>query len=198
VQLDVNASFGDTEHRIAWLSLQADGSVSVGLAARTFISRRFLARYDVWNADNRVADNYLISHSPDELEPVRNPHFTFHPLATFQLRANDDEILFQGLADVGLIVEDVGRFPWIRMVSGPIRELPRPGSARHPPPEVISVLVPSQDISLGLGVDFVSPGAGNKSGALVERFLDVGNHRLHLFIETLEAQQPTLSWYHEH
>ena len=71
------------EHTIGWISLQPDGSVSVGLADQAFISPRFRARQFVWNAYNRVAVQYLVPHSPQELRAVTNPHLTFPPSHLF-------------------------------------------------------------------------------------------------------------------
>jgi hypothetical protein len=80
MNLIVNARTPESEHTIAWLSVQPDNSVSVGLSDRTFISPRFHARQFLWNVDNRVTVEYLVPHDPDELRPVINPHLTFHPV----------------------------------------------------------------------------------------------------------------------
>jgi hypothetical protein len=192
-----------SEHALAWLSLQYGGvaapkrdGISVVLADTAFISPRFRARQDLWNVDNRVTVQYLIPHSPHALHPVLHPHLTFHPPMSFHVRANKDpEMLFEGIADVGLMLVDDTRVPWIRFVSKPVRELmPTKARARA---TVISVPVESADVSVGLAVNFVRPGANDSSGGLVDRFLDWGQYRLHVFCEALHAQQPTLAWFHE-
>jgi hypothetical protein len=157
----------------------------------------------VQNIDNRVTVQYLVSHSPEELRPVTNPHFTFHPPMLFHLKADHDPGMpFEGVADVALMLDDDTRVPWIRFVSKPVCELvptkARPGAA------VISVPVESADVSVGLAVDFVRTGESASSGGLVDRFLDwgpflnLGPYRLHVFCEALAAQQPTLAWYHQY
>lgn len=70
----VNAVSAGSEHRIGWESLQPDGSISVGLADRAFMSPRFHARQFLWNAYNRVTIQYLVPHSLERLRSVTNPH----------------------------------------------------------------------------------------------------------------------------
>src|SRR5690349_11976900 len=126
----IDATEPTATRSIAWVSLQPDGSISVGLTDRTYVSPRFRARQFVWNAYNRVVAEYLIPHSSDELHVARNPHLTFHPPIYFHLRANGDEELFAGIADVGLMLTQVNRVPWIRFVSRPITEIAARGIPR--------------------------------------------------------------------
>jgi hypothetical protein len=70
----VNAVSAGSDHAIGWVSLQPDGSTSVGLADCAFIPARFHARQFLWNAYNRVIVQCLVPHSPDGLCPVTNPH----------------------------------------------------------------------------------------------------------------------------
>jgi hypothetical protein len=197
-QLEINAVAAGCDYRIGWVSLQSDDSVSVGLAARTFISPRFHARQDLWNVDNRVAVQYLVPHMPEELRPVRNPHLTFHPPITFHLRANGDELLFEGIADVDVMLAEDSRVPWIRFVSGPVSELARAGAPRNPNTSALRVPVESTDVSLGIAVDFIRPGTSEASGRIVDHFVDVGQSRLHIFAEVLAGRQSTLAWYHQY
>ena len=197
-QINVNAVCGGSEYRMGWVSVQSDGSVSVGLAARTFISPRFHARQDLWNVDNRVTVQYLVANTLGDLRGVINPHLTFHPPINFHLRANADELLFEGVADVGIMLAEDGRVPWIRFVTGRVHDLSQPGPARDPNTTVVRVPVVSADLSLGMGVDFVVSEKNTSSGCLVDHFVKAGQFRLQLFVEALEARLPTLAWYHQY
>jgi hypothetical protein len=183
---------------VGWISLQPDGSISVGLSDRTFVSPAFRARNFVWNLYNRVTLEYLVPHTPDTLEPVVNPHLTFHPPIYFHLRANGEEELFAGIAEPRLMLHDQETVPWLRFVSKPVSDL----SAARPPrdPErtaIETVAVPSADGSIGLGIDFVRASHNEEPGFLLSRCFDCGEHRIHVFVEALPPQVPTLAWYHQ-
>jgi hypothetical protein len=120
---------------IAWISFQPDGSISFGLRDKTYISPRLKARHFVWNAYNRVGIEYVVPSDPSALEPVQNPHFTFHPAVRFHLksdrdRISKDEAIFEAIADVGLVLQQQSEMPWIRAVSSPLDQL-RSGFARQ-------------------------------------------------------------------
>jgi hypothetical protein len=124
---------------------------------------------------------------------------TFHPPIYFHLRANNDEELFAGIADVEIMLAQDGRVPWIRFTSRPVREIPLAKPPRDPGrTTVLRVPVDSPDVSLGLAVDFVRPGVDEASGGLAEQFVDSGKNRLHVFCEALPPQAPTLAWYHQY
>jgi hypothetical protein len=198
VILAVRAVAAATEHTIGWVSLQPDGSISVGLADRAFISPRFHARQFLWSAYNRVTVQYLVPHAPEQLRPVTNPHLTFHPPVCFHLRANNDDELFAGIADVAVMLEQDGRVPWVRFVSRPVREMRPAPDPRATRTTILKVPVESPAVSIGLAVDFVRPGAHDPSGRLVDHFIDCGQNRLHVSCEVLKEQQPTLAWYHQY
>jgi hypothetical protein len=171
----------------------------VGLSDRAFISPRFHARQFVWNAYNRVVLEYLVPHSPQELQPVTNPHLTFHPPVYFHLRANDDTELFAGIAEVEIILQQDGRCPWLRFVSKPVRQLPVAGPPRNlARTSALRVSIPSVDCSVGLAVDFVPQGLDRPTDSSADEFVDCGKYRLHVHCEILPAQEPTLSWYHQY
>jgi hypothetical protein len=121
--LAIVAATNEAEFRIAWINESANNSLSVGLADRAPVSPRFHARQFLWNAYNRVTLQYLVPGNTDDLLPVRNPHLTFHPPVYFHLRANDDEELFAGIADVRIMLEQDSVVPWIRFVARPVREM---------------------------------------------------------------------------
>jgi hypothetical protein len=181
------------------MSLQPSGSISVGLADRAFISPRFPARQFLWNAYNRVTVQYVVPESPAELQPVTNPHLTFHSPIYFHLRAKGDQELFAGIAEVEIMLAQDARVRWVRFVSRPVRDMSPAGDPRDPNrTTVIKVPVESPAVSVGLAVDFVRPGVSDRSGGLVDHFIDWGQNRLHLFCEALAEQRPTLAWYHHY
>jgi hypothetical protein len=51
-----------------------DGSISVGVADRAFISPQFHARQFLWKIYNRVTVQFLVPDSQERLRPVTNPH----------------------------------------------------------------------------------------------------------------------------
>jgi hypothetical protein len=57
-----------------WVTVQPDGSISVGLADRASMSPRFRARQFLWNACKRVTVQYRVPHGPEVIRPVTNPH----------------------------------------------------------------------------------------------------------------------------
>jgi hypothetical protein len=197
--ISINAHTSGHEHTIAWISLQPDGSISVGLADRAFISPRFHARQFVWNAYNRVTVQYLVPHSPNELVAVVNPHLTFHPPVYFHLRANHNDELFAGIAEVEIMLLQDERVPWIRFASKPVRDIPFAQPPRDPDrTRVVVVPLASADISVGLSIDFVRPAEDRVSGSLIDEFVDCGRNRLHISCEARPAQQATLAWYHQY
>jgi hypothetical protein len=112
---------------LAWTSFQPDGSISVGLNDRTYISSRFRARLGLWNAYNRVAIEYVVPSDPSALEPVQNPHITFHPPMRMHVKSNSDrvsqdETVFEGMAPVEMVLQQQTEMPWIRATSKPLKE----------------------------------------------------------------------------
>lgn len=197
--LAIAATTADSEHRIAWISESANDSLSIGLADRAFVSPRFHARHFLWNAYNRVTLHYLVPGDTNDLLPVLNPHLTFHPPIYFHLRANDDEELFAGIADVNIMLDQDGEVPWIRFVSRPVREMRKAGSSRNSSnTTTIRIPVQSSDVSIGIGVDIIRPGGSAATPKLVDHFMDYGGYRYHIFCELCRPQPPTLSWYHQY
>src|SRR5262245_59629907 len=47
-------------------------------------------RIGLWNVYNRVGIQYVVPTNPAALEPVPNPHFTFHPAIKFHLKSDQD------------------------------------------------------------------------------------------------------------
>src|SRR5262245_1713132 len=93
-------------------------------------------RIGLWNVYNRVGIQYVVPTNPAALKPVLNPHFTFHPAVKFHLksdqdRASKDEAIFEGIADVAIVLDQQEEMPWIRATSRPLSELPEAGLVRN-------------------------------------------------------------------
>jgi hypothetical protein len=197
--LNIQAVTQGSARTIGWISLQPDGSVSVGLADRTFITPRFNARNFVWNAYNRVSLQYIVPHSPQDLVAVVNPHLTYHPPIHFHLRANGDDELFAGIADVEIMLAQDGHVPWVRFVSRSVRELAVAAAPRDPErTRTLAMPVNDGHASVGFAIDFVRPWDNSLVGSSAEQFVDCGVRRLHVRCEEMPAQAATLSWYHQY
>lgn len=189
--------------RIAWLSLQPDGSISFGLQDKTYIAPAFKAQHFVWNAYNRVKLQYILPSEHDALEPVRNPHFTFHPSVWFQLTSGPQgpqkARLFEAIADVGISVQQNGHLPWLRATTGSLRYL-RTGSLRknHQQSEDLPLLVPSEMCSIAVDIDFIQPGSGSAQVAPSIWTFDWHDVSIRLRMSMTLPQIPTLSWFHFH
>jgi hypothetical protein len=121
--------------RGAWISFQPDGSISVGLSDRAFMTNRFRERVGIWNAYNRVGIAYEAPDNPSALVPVDNPHFTFHPALQFHLkgqldRSTKDEDLFSGIAEVAMVLQQETEMPWLRLTTRSLSALPVAGLSR--------------------------------------------------------------------
>jgi hypothetical protein len=196
--VQVIATFNELERSVGWVSLQPDGAVSVGLSDRTFVAPSFRARDFLWNAYNRVTLEYRVAHDPVGLEPVLNPHLTFHPPIYFHLRENGKDELWAGIADVAIMLEQDGRVPWVRFVSKPFTELNPASPPRDASRTTIQkVSVPSTDCSIGLGIDF-APRPGEAPPEWVTRNLVGATAGVGIDIHTciLPPQIPTLAWLH--
>ena len=192
------AAEGFNPRAVGWISLQPDGAISVGLNDRAFVSPTFRVRNFVWNFYNRVTLEYLVSHSPDALESVPNPHLTFHPPIYFHLRANGKDELFAGIAEPRLMLQATETVPWLRFVSKPIIVLCAASAPRSPDKTTIEeVIVPDTNCSAALGIDFVRPNHVENRKLPWSNHFTCGEHRIHAFIELLAPQIPTLVWYHQ-
>jgi hypothetical protein len=188
--------------RIAWLSFQPDGSISFGLSDRTHISPRFRARNYLWNAYNRIGIEYAVPSDPAALEPVKNPHFTFHPAVIFHLKgqndlSSNDEDLFEGIADVGIVLQQQKEMPWLRATSQALASLPDAGPPRSGNLELIyTVPVVCLAASATIEIDFIRKEDVNTGRTMSPwEFVwhDVG---LRVKAGFKHPQIATLSWFH--
>ncbi len=204
--------------RVAWISLQPNGSISFGLTDKTFISPIFRSRILLWNAYNRVTASYLIESNSSTLEGVKNPHFTYHPPIQFHLKDNKskkkkDKALFEGLCDVPIALNQQQEIPWIRAITRPVSEMRSAGLRwTNTPTNDLAFRLQNENTSLKIGIDFVQPelvgeyddkldglNSDNKkistSKTWAFRHHSVG---LRIGAEISEPQISTLSWFHSY
>lgn len=196
--VQVNAAFGNSERSVGWVSFQPDGAISVGLSDRTFVAPNFRSRNFVWNAYNRVTLDYVVANDPAALEPVLNPHLTFHPPIYFHLRQNGKDELWAGIADVAIMLQQEGRVPWVRHVSKPFAELKSASAPRDPSKtDVKTINLQTSDCSIGLGLDFVRR-EGESPPEWVTRNLSgaTGGVGIDIHVCSVPAQDSTLVWLH--
>lgn len=183
-----------------WMSLQDDGSVSVGISDRTFIAPKFESRSFIWNLYNRRTIHYLVPHTPKALEPVERPHFTFHPPMWFHLRAQRQPALFEGIALVDAALDQQHRYEWLRIASKPIALLATYRGERNSSgaTEVIRIPAPAPRSSIGIGIDFVKTTSEYREDhRLLDTFEIWDGRNLHIFSESLPIQDvTTMAWFH--
>ena len=151
VVVDANAA----PRRVAWIGIQPDDSVSVGLNDRAFIAPDFEEKQYVWNVYNRVSVQYLVPEHSDRVRGIPNPHLTVHPPAWFQLGITKGKKIFEGIGDLQIMLNQDGIVPWIRFVTRQVSKL-KSGPVRAPDrTRILTLPAPTYDCSIGLGVDFV-------------------------------------------
>ena len=181
---------------IIWVSLQDEGSISIGMSDRTFAVPGFVSQMEI---DGTVHQSHVNFEGKLKKKAITNPHFTFHPPMYVHLRANNEDELFAGILGVDFIVEAEGRMPWIRFVSSSIKELKPFTKARDDKDiEIVRLLVPSNDISLGIGIDFVSNEVSrSENRPNNDYFISWHGRTLHVFAQVLPAQKSTVQWNHD-
>ena len=186
--------------QIGWLSLQPDGAISFGSNQKTFIAKKDKIRIPIWSAYNRVELKFDAVHSPDELEGIRNPHFTFHPDIRFHLK--DDitvkNAIFEGLADPIMSVSQQGKMPWARLISSLVRNLPDQKQARSSAQEttVCSIKYPSEEISAVIEVDFLP--FGTFARTLNDFIFEWHKVTVRVAMFVTYPQLPRLYWFHSY
>jgi hypothetical protein len=181
---------------LVWLSLQDDESISVGFSDRAFMVPGFVEELVV---DGQVHPNVVDLQAHLGVQALTNPHFTFHPPGYVHLRANNQDELFAGLLMIDMIVEQEGRFPWVRFLSSPVKELSPFRGVRDPTKtEFVRFLAPSDDCSIELGIDFVHAKQEIKAKASGFDFLTEWKGRtLRLFAHHQLGRKGTFCWNHE-
>jgi hypothetical protein len=162
-------------------------------------------RVGIWNLYNRVGIEYVVPTDPTALEPVLNPHFTFHPAIKFHLKSDTDsvakdEALFEGIAEVRLVLEQQDEMPWIRATSRPLAELPEAGAARSDgiasDDLVYSVPIIVAAASARVEIDFIRPTAVRENREHSPWEFIWGEVGLRINADYVAPQIATLSWFH--
>lgn len=200
---NINVNHAGRRVGVGWISFQPDGSISFGLKDRTYISPRFRERRFVWSAYNRITIEYVVPSDPLALLQIKNPHFTFHPDVMFHLKSNEDrksqdEAIFEGIADVGLVLQQQGEMPWIRATSAPLRTLRPSSKARNDgiataDMETTAPVIMS-DCSTRIEVDFVRP--DNAADHRDSWGFVWGKVGLRIRVGHIAPQVATLAWFH--
>jgi hypothetical protein len=166
----ISCAIDGARKNIGWLSFQPDGSISFGLNDRYYIVPRSKSKIGIFNAYNRVRAEFILRSDPATLVPVVNPHFTYHPIAIFHLRANGDEELFRGICDTTIVLEQQSELPWIRAISNPLSTISTSGvRADDSETEHLVLSPPPNDCSIAISVDLIkSPPPTNSADSSTE------------------------------
>jgi hypothetical protein len=190
--------------RTAWLSLQPKGDISFGLIDKTYISPRFKGRQFVWNAYNRVTAEYEIESDPSALEPVRNPHFTFHPAVMFHLKSEKDkackdEALWQGICDVALVLQQQEEMSWIRAITSRISTLKSAGIGwSKVPTNDLAFVLYSEDVSMHIEIDFIRRQNIPTRNPPSTWYFSFDEMAIRVTASTSEPRIATLRWFHSY
>jgi hypothetical protein len=153
------------------------------------ISPKFKAQSMIWNAYNRVGIEYIAASDPAALEPVQNPHFTYHPALVFQFKdgKSGNDFLSRGIADVGITLQQEGMMPWI-----PAGDIRRDSIAV----DELTIDAPSEDVSVRMALDSIKP--ENARNHVADGQWDIPWHAvaIRLRLSTCPAQIATLSWFY--
>ena len=149
------------------------------------------------NYYNRAKIEYFVPSSPEELEQVTSPHFTFHPPHWFHLRANKEEALFEAIADLDLTLRQDHEMPWIRAFSGPLNSLKSGGTRQdRVVADSLTIQVPTGHASLRIAIDFVTLQAANHIGDASCWHLPWHNVALRVTLAFTYPRIATLWWFH--
>ena len=202
---NITFDFAGERKGIVWLSFQPDGSISCGLRDRTYVSPRFRDRISIWNVYNRVGIERLVANDPNGLQPVHGAHITFHPPLQFHFkgrhdRSRHDEDLFQGIAEVRIMLAQQAEVPWLRVTSKDLSQLPQAGTSRPDRIDseelIYTVPAPIVAASALIEIDFIreSDVFQDQHGPPWEfRWHEVG---LRVRPRVIPPQIATLSWFH--
>jgi hypothetical protein len=191
--------------KIAWVST-SDGGISFGLNDRTYIVPRFKSRTQIgiWNMYNRVALEFQAPSNPTGLQPVENPHFTFHPPARFHLKGHDDhshkdQDLWACDFYLGMVAnpDDTVPIPWIRATTAPLHQL-NPAKSRTTPTDELTMTVASEDVSIRIAVDFVKLAAIPAVSPRDEWYFHGASAIVRVRVSTTSPTIANLAWFLEY
>lgn len=152
IRLTVDCS--GTVKNLLWISLQRDGSISVGFIDQRVVISAFTSEQELDGVIQREHVDLTCKHRPEALE---DPHFTLHDGAYFQLRSRKETPLLRGLVwttpEPGYAMS-----PWLRFVSSPIKDLRRTRRVRKSMHvEIYRLFAKHEDCSIAVHLDFVRP-----------------------------------------
>lgn len=200
MEIHVCAQSKSRRVKTAWISLQPDGSVSLGLTDKTFVAPEFVGQFNVFSLYNQVEAAFVIREGPLGLKKITAPHFTYHPRMLFHLTGKEGKHsveVFKGLNDVEMTVAQYGKLRWIRAISPPMSQMKNYGVRNDSLTSTIQCIpVESEDVSIGIALDFVPPNSGSESAGRNVKFMDHGAIKLRCEIVVLKSQIPTLAWFH--
>ena len=126
------ATARDDRKSVGWISVADTGDVSAGLSDRAIV----------------------VAHPGGEKDGSRNPHFTFHPPIYHHLRTDGEPEILAALMEVGLMLQQDSKVPWIRLISRPYRELKTFNGARKGV-GVLDFEITNPDLSAQVELDFI-------------------------------------------
>jgi hypothetical protein len=197
--ITIGAQCGGKFHRIGWVSLQADGAISVGLSDSALILRDFEAKAFLWNAFNRTTVEFYVPHDPTASRRVYGPHMTFHPPGwlhlTEQKGGASKRSPFQAITDIALMVRQQGVVPWIRFTSKPVGKID--GAVKNAGRQAIEIAADAAS-SICLSVDFVPANDAIVDAELgVAEWVDHGAYRLRVSLAETTGQPASIGWIHQ-
>lgn len=176
---------------LLWISLQRDGSISIGFVDQICIVRGFTAQRE---EEGVFHTDYVDLEGTHGLEAVTDPHFTLHP-PYFHLRGKKHPNLLEGLV---WTVPEPGQLssPWIHFVSDPVRELsPFRGTPPGKQGDLIGISVPAEDLSVRVHFDFVrAPGDAIIEERRVNHIIEWHGVVLHCHAYVVPGQPATLGY----
>jgi hypothetical protein len=189
--------------RLGWLSFQPkDGAISFGLSDNTYISPAMGVHIGVWSAYNRVRSYFEVVSDPAAAERIVNPHLTWHPPASFHLKRPDQrasDATFFGVALVPLMLSQQHKVDWIRATSGRLSGLKTAGPLRGRfESEELVIIVPDENLSVQIRVDFVRPTAGAGVAHQSRWYIPWQDVGIKLTMAYTYPTIPTLAWAHYH
>jgi hypothetical protein len=153
-EVRLTVGYAGVQRNVLWISLQEDGSISVGFIDQNVIVEGLTSEQELDGVVHREYLDLATKHRP---EAIKNPHFTLHEGAYFHLVSGKNEPLLEGLV---WTTPEPGRAvsPWLRFISNPIKELsPTRPIRKSIPIEVHRLMVRSEDCSVAVHLDFVRP-----------------------------------------
>lgn len=188
--------------RVGWINCRPNGDISFGLCDEAYIAPRFEAAIGLWNAYNRVKTVFEVVSDPSSADHVANPHLTWHAPHYFHFKSNKQlakDASFWGIADIPLMLSQESEVKWIRARTSRLGSLKTAGSLRGRfASRDFTQMVPSEDFSAEIEIDFTLPSAGQGFAHRSRWFVPWHQIGLRITMGFTFPGFPTLSWAHFH